>query len=114
MNTKTKSTKADEPIEVRLQNSRTALHLALLSGDSNTAELRAAVRELEAEAQAAADAKAEAEATERRAAQEAAAEREAGIRAAAITLQEARNARLNAVRSHLSVRAIPDARSSFI
>ena len=102
--------KTDLPIETRLQNARTALHLALMAGDSNTSELRQVVRTLESEQARAAESQATAEA----AAQSAAAEREAGIRSAAQTLQEARNARLNAVRAHLSVRAIPDTRSSFV
>lgn len=114
MNMKAKIAKADDPIETRLQNARTALHLALLDGDANTAELRAAVRALEAEAQTIADEQAAAESAKRAAVASAAAEREAGIRSAAQTLQEARNARLNAVRVHLSVRTIPDNRSSFV
>jgi hypothetical protein len=106
--------KTDLPIETRLQNARTALHLALMAGDSNTSELRQVVRTLEAKQASAADSQAAAEAAVRAAAQSAAAEREAGIRSAAQTLQEARNARLNAVRAHLSVRAIPDILSSFV
>ncbi len=106
--------KTDLPIETRLQNARTALHLALMAGDSNTSELRQVVRTLEAEQASAAESQAAAEAAVRATAQSAAAEREAGIRSAAQTLQEARNARLNAVRAHLSVRAIPDTRSSFV
>jgi len=107
--------KTDLPIETRLQNARTALHIALLGGGSNTAELRQAVRDLEAEQQRATEAQAAQEAAERQAAQEAAAEREAVIRAASQTLLESRNARLEIVRKHLSVtRTMPDTRSSFI
>jgi hypothetical protein len=112
MNTKTKPAKADDPADT-LQAARTALHLALLSGKGDTAALRARVRELESDAQRAADAQSAQEAAERQAAQSASAEREASIRAASITLQEARNARLNVVRAHLSVRTVPDTRSSF-
>lgn len=103
----------DLPLETRLQSARTALHLALLSGDSNTAELRQAVRSLEAEAQRAAEAQSAQEAAARAAEQAAAAEREAAIRAASQTLLESRNARLDIVRNHFTVRSVPDALSSF-
>jgi septal ring factor EnvC (AmiA/AmiB activator) len=106
--------KTDLPIETRLQSARTALHIALLGGGSNTAELRQAVRELEAEQQRAAEAQAAQEAAERAERNAAEAEREASIRAASQTLLESRNARLDAVRAHLPVRTIPDTRSSFV
>lgn len=103
-----------ETIESRMSAARLSLNQALLTGAGDTAKLRQAVRDIEAEAQAAAAAQAAQEAATRAAEASKQAEREASIRAAAITLQEARNARLNAVRSHLSVRAIPDTRSSFV
>ena len=113
--TATKNTKRQEAdmsksvlsLDDRLRAARLELNQALLSGTGNTAKLRQAVRDLEAEAHAAVDALAAAEAAKRAATASADAEREASIRAASQTLQEARNARLNAVRSHLSVRAIP-------
>jgi hypothetical protein len=97
-----------ETIEARLGSARLSLNQALLSGTGDTAKLRQAVRELEGESQAEANAQASAEAAKRAATASAEAQREASIRAASQTLQEARNARLNAVRSHLSVRAIPE------
>lgn len=102
-----------EDLSKKIADARAALAKALTAGDP-TAKLREYVRELEAEAQAAAAAQAAQEAAARAAEASKQAEREASIRAAAITLQEARNARLDAVRSHLSVRAIPDTRSSFV
>ena len=105
--------KADLPIETRLQAARTALHLALLAGEPGTATLRQTVRTLEAEAQAAADAQTAHEAAARAADQSKAAEREAEIRAASQTLLESRNARLDIVRNHFTVRTVPDLRSSF-
>ena len=119
--TATKNTKRQEAdmsksvlsLDDRLNAARLELNQALLSGTGNTAKLRQAVRDLEAEEHAAVDARAAAEAAKRAATASADAEREASIRAASQTLQEARNARLNAVRSHLSVRAIPETLNSF-
>ena len=102
-----------EQLNAKIEAASAALTKALTVGDP-TAKLREYVRELEAEAQRIANEEAAAEAAKRAAVASEAAEREAGIRSAALTLQEARNARLNAVRAHLSVRAIPDTRSSFV
>lgn len=114
MNTKTKTAKADDlQIEARLSAARLALNQCLLTATGDSAALRANVRELEAEQQRLANEEAAAEAAKRAAAQSAAAERESAIRLASKTLQEARTARLDAVRSHFSVRTVPDMRSSF-
>ncbi|CAD6514127.1 hypothetical protein LMG28727_00846 [Paraburkholderia kirstenboschensis] len=100
-------------LKTKIEAARAALTKALTAGDP-TARLREYVRELEAEAQRLANEEAAAEAAKRAAEQSAAAEHEAAIRVASQTLQEARNARLNAVRVHLTVRTIPDTRSSLI
>lgn len=110
----TKKTEANvSELKTKIEAARAALTKALTAGDP-TAKLREYVRELEAEAQRLANEEAAAEAAKCAAVASEAAEREAAIRAASQTLQEARNARMNAVRSHLSVRAIPDTRSSFV
>ncbi|CAB3783448.1 hypothetical protein [Pararobbsia alpina] len=100
-------------LNTKIEAARAALAKALTAGDP-TAKLREYVRELEAEQQRAVDAQAAQESAKRAAVASAEAEREDGIRSAARTLQEARNARLKAVRSYLTVRAVPDTRSSFI
>lgn len=102
-----------EDLSKKLAAARESLNAALLKGDP-TERLRAYVRELEAEAQRVANEEAAEEAAARAAKQSAEAEREAGIRATALTLQDARNARLDATRTYLTVRSIPDTRSSFV
>ncbi|MGF6880374.1 hypothetical protein [Paraburkholderia sp. MM5477-R1] len=110
----TKKTEANVfELKAKIEATRAALTKALTAGDP-TAKLREYVRELEAEMQRLANQEAAAEAAKRAAVASEDAEREAAIRSALKTLQEARNARLDAVRSYLTVRAIPDTRSSFV
>jgi hypothetical protein len=99
--------KTDLPIETRLQAARTALHLALLSGEPGTAALRQTVRGIEAEAQRLADEQGAAEVAKRAAMASVEAERESRIREATRELGAARRARFAAIRTGLVPTGLP-------